>query len=912
MNSKSIIAKCINAIVHNYDVKSSIMEFDDASIAQLIDDTIRLLGVRLSDVEREEIRKVVYYRCQIKATDGEMISNEYCHYKWYDECDHEDEYFWTRYRNYLLDDKGFGLNIVNKLEKETLRELMNCIGDPKSTSPYLRRGLVIGDVQSGKTSTYTGLICKAADAGYKVIILLTGTIESLRTQTQQRIEEGFVGYDSSKLIPSDKDYYVGVGKNDRQIKVTVLTSRDDDFTSSISQIVTSIESNKIVLFVIKKNVTVLTKLLGWLKSRNAGADGRIHYPMLLIDDEADNASINTRKEDEDPTKTNALIRKLIDIFTQSNYVGFTATPFANIFINPTTTAEMENMDLFPENFIYCLPTPQDYIGPTSIFGLDGHYRDSLIPITDAGMEEEDGYPFFCKHKKHWNGTLPSSLTDAVYAFLLANAIRDLRQDTNSHRSMLINMSRFVKVQHVIKRHVEQILKDAYSAIKFHCSKDNPRNLSNPILKKMYEIWDKYYSSLEFDWDDICQVLLSSIEHIQISVVNSSKNSDKLNYNEHDKEGLRVIAIGGLALSRGLTLEGLIVSYFFRNTATYDVLMQMGRWFGYRKGYEDVFRIWIGEDSANWYGQIADATELLKQDMRKMREAERTPKDFGIRVRKDSNELGITARNKMRSATTVVEYESYLGSIVQAPYIYNDISRNCYNKQCVEKLIAQACSKGATYQSIVGREVLRGVDKLDIVDFLSRIKIHPKNQATFDEKDICENILACSYEKIQTWDIAIVEGAKTSAHQPVTINGKKYYPTNRKFISYPKEGRLSVSTRGQLTGPSDAQIGLDSEQIAAAKSFFYAESTENTSRNVPAKYYFKALPNRRPLLLIYFIKLKDNEQEKYCPPDGADNADFLGVSFAVGMPISEDKELSKIHRYAVNRVYMSDYYEGEEE
>ena len=218
--------------------------------------------------------------------------------------------------------------------------------------------------------------------------------------------------------------------------------------------------------------------------------------MLMIDDEADNASINTSSDKEDPTKINKLIRKLADVFTKSNYVGFTATPFANVFIDPETTEKMETHDLFPEDFIVALPTPSNYIGPTRIFPKDAEFHSQLVYITDAGREEEDGYSFYFKHKKDWKGKPPESMTDAIYAFYLANAIRDLRGDQREHRSMLINISRFVKVQKYIKEVVERIHAEAYRSLKYNLCSDFELSMKDPVLNRIYKVWQSQYENAD--------------------------------------------------------------------------------------------------------------------------------------------------------------------------------------------------------------------------------------------------------------------------------------------------------------------------------------------------------------------------------------------------------------------------------
>jgi len=366
----------------------------DEKIDELISQALSIVSVDCSDEEREACKRDLKYRYMIQSRPGSKILNDYDQEEWYSDIKDEiDQKFWLRYKDYLIDEKHFSPNIVSKLGNETLdQDLMNYLLNPniKTDVPILRRGLVIGDVQSGKTSTYIGLICKAADAGFKVFILLTGTIESLRKQTQERVEEGFIGIDMSD--PATGGRRVGVGMDNQDIFATALTSRNNDFTGNSDKIAVALRNFNAVVFVIKKQKDVLNKLTKWLQNLNADKlTGKIDQPMLMIDDEADNASINTSKDKEDPTTINRLIRNLANLFTRSNYIGFTATPFANVFIDPETTEEMENQDLFPEDFIVSLPTPSNYIGPEKIFAENGEYHSQLIYITDAGVEESDGY-----------------------------------------------------------------------------------------------------------------------------------------------------------------------------------------------------------------------------------------------------------------------------------------------------------------------------------------------------------------------------------------------------------------------------------------------------------------------------------------------------------------------------------------
>lgn len=920
------VAKLTGFVDRLIQLKEIENDLNDDIVADLINQALTISGATYDAEEIEAAKRDITWKYQIFANPGQSILEDYDQENWYDDAKSEiTPVFWTRYKNYLIDEKHFSPNIVSTLGDDTLdQKLMNYILDPRANypNPVLRRGLIIGDVQSGKTSTYIGFICKAADAGYKVFILLTGTIESLRKQTQERVEEGFIGIDMSANTTGGKR--VGVGLDNQPIRAMALTSRKGDFAGDSNKIAVALSDKNAVVFVIKKQKDVLTKLKDWLVSLNADpSTGKIDMPMLLIDDEADNASINTSKSKEDPTTINKLIRELASVFTKSNYVGFTATPFANVFIDPETTEKMETQDLFPENFIVSLPTPSNYIGPNRIFAEDGEFRSQLVYITDAGREEEDGYSFYFKHKKEWEGELPGSLTDSIYTFYLANAIRDLRGDSNEHRSMLINMSRFVKVQKYIKYEVEGIHAKAYRSIKFNLSHDYTESMSDPVLKRIYENWEKHYSKTEFSWDQIVDTLFSSVESIQIKVVNSSKSSERLEYSKN--EGLRVIAIGGLALSRGLTLEGLIVSYFYRNTCTYDVLMQMGRWFGYRKNYEDLFRIWTHKSSAQWYAEIAEATDKLKDDMTLMRDRGQRPKDFGIRVRNNSAELSITAYNKMRNATDEFEYASYYGGIVETPYLHFNTIYQKNNFAAVQKLVDDLVGKGFAFERQVissgkGHYIIQSIPKAKIIEFIRSIKIS-KFSSDFDTRQIVEFLENTADPTISQFDLAFMEGAETTdASLKVSLAGRSISKVQRKNCIIDRDSdRLGIGRRGKLGGPGDGRTGIvdfdgstADEIVEKAKSQYRAYYKKKNGvdftegKTYPSDTWFKYVDKRRPIILIYLmdINVDDDESNQQKQIDEFRTAmnGIPALGLAMGIPRNDEAAIKSGTRYKANKVY----------
>lgn len=462
-----------NFILFSMDAQEKMGKlFSEEDLVKEIEKGESFLGIKLEKEEYAALRRRLESRFKIKHTHSSIIYNDYDDIPdWYSKFTPQEEYFWSRYRTHLISYEKLPLPSVNLLGEKTLVELMNCLGNPNidPAKPIFRRGLVIGDVQSGKTATYGGLICKAADAGYKVVILLTGTTEGLRKQTQERMEEGIIGFTirADKKGTRQKSFNrVGVGLDNEEIRAMAYTSYQDDFVGSSDTLLTTLSSHKsLVMFIVKKNVTVLEKLLTWLVELNKSViDDKIHVPLLLIDDEADNASINTKNDKTSPTRTNALIRQICTSFNNSTYVGFTATPFANVFIDPDTTEQMTSADLFPEHFIYVLPTPSNYIGAKKIFYQDGE-NHSMLKFID-GIDEPDNdmlkamepnerltRMLYYKHPKEWEGELPESLTESIYCYMIANAVRDLRGDAKSPRTMMINVSRFVKVQNYLKDEV---------------------------------------------------------------------------------------------------------------------------------------------------------------------------------------------------------------------------------------------------------------------------------------------------------------------------------------------------------------------------------------------------------------------------------------------------------------------------
>jgi hypothetical protein len=876
-------------------INKSNVELTEQYLDNEIDAINTGLNYNLSEDKLEIVKRELLSRHQIKMDDPFTI-REGNDDPWFDPTQPTEEKYWNRYSSLLISDKEFSLNVVNTLDR-SLNEILSNLANPNNDTPSIKRGLVLGDVQSGKTATYTGLICKAADLGYKVFILLTGVMEDLRRQTQFRLDEGFVGVKSEHVLRRmtiSQDRYIGVGKIDKSGKVVSLTSTEIDFKASSARILNFDLSalSYPVLFVIKKNTSVLNNLYSWLKTKNADPNGFIKFPMLLIDDESDNASLNTNKEDENPTAINSKIRALLSLFYKSNYIGFTATPFANIFINPDTDDDMLKEDLFPKDFITVLSPPSNYIGISSIFDEDGAYEYIIRHIDDL----EEYLPI--KHKKDYMmKDIPKSLRDAIYAFLLVNTIKDLKNNSRTHRSMLINISRFTKVQNRLSRTLSDHLENIRKHIKVFGQKDDA-HLQSEIIAQIRDVWRREYSEHISDWSMIQSNLYDSTHDIEVVTVNSSTSKDqKLNYQklEHEKtRGLRVIVVGGLSLSRGLTLEGLTISYFYRHSRMYDTLLQMARWFGYRKGYEDLCRIWLSRDLVSSYGEIAQTIAELKDDLRIMRAQGKTPKDFGLRIRSSVDSLLVTAPNKMRHSTMVIQQVSLSEAIIETPFLYADADKNNHNFEQILDLLKNA----SKYESgpDFDNNTYTHINRDHICHLFNNLKIPEHMNIKFNVEAIVEFINRT--DSLMEWDVAFIKG---SSDQSVRISSKHTVtPVVRAYSVDRGLGIISISSKHRrLGGVGDTKYGLQKNEIEAVEKAFYKDhpniDSSKKKKSLGQKAYLHYMPKRRPLLMVYLIDLKnEGESRTYDLVD--ESQIYIGIS--IGIPSLNDGQNTYV-KYRIN-------------
>jgi hypothetical protein len=769
------------------------------------------------------------------------------HVDWLVAARKRDWLYWSRYRDYL--EQKLSIDVVDALDEAT-DNVLALIEDPKRQGVWDRRGLVVGHVQSGKTGNYTGLVCKAADAGYKIIIVLAGMHNNLRSQTQVRLEEGFLGYETN--ADRDPGKTIGVAEFGGDLQTHSGTTRADngDFNAAIANHFAAITpEERPWLFVVKKNKSVLTQLLKWIRDRVADAEdaGDGHkvvskLPLLMIDDEADNASVDTGEqvfnedgtpdEEHQPRAINSLIRQLLHSFSMKAYVGYTATPFANIFIHRKGSTRLEGPDIFPQSFIINLAAPSNYVGPLRIFGRmtpDG--RKGGLPLTRAiedtwnEMEQQGWMP--PKHKRDHVPTylgqemVPPSLHEAICSFAIACAVRVCRGQGSQHASMLVHVTRFVNVQAQVREQVEQAVKRMRQRIARQVDHE-------ALVESLRTLWEKDFSPTSasvaelapqegesYDlpaWNDVQATLpdvLADIEKNVRSINGTAK--DALDY-ATEGVGLKVIAIGGDKLARGLTLEGLCTSYFIRTTKMYDTLMQMGRWFGYRPGYMDLCRLYTSPELVEWFGHIADASEELREEFDTMVERKGTPDEYGLKVQSHPV-LTVTSPLKMRNSETLSL--SYSGNLAQTVALPRDLDQLRINLKAADGLIA-ALGPASIFapsqdrdggpdtwkRSSVWLDVPSGI----VLEFLKSYVTHPR--ATSAKSAVLADFIdRMNTEKgeLKLWTVALMaEGSPGVLHK---------FSNGLEISTLPSRSDTGVAGRysiGVLTDPSDEAIDFEIE------------------------------------------------------------------------------------------------------
>ena len=662
---------------------------------------------------------------------------------------------WAAHKNWLKEEEIFPLDAIDQLEVST-DSVSQLIDDKEKQRIY---GLVVGHVQSGKTAHFTGLLARAADRGFNFVIVLSGILNDLRSQTQARLTRDLFS-DKYNEYPDVKS----ISSNNRA-EWNILTTPTDDMNSGLrdyfnEEMKHTFDEKKILTVVVKKNVSVLQHLLDGIKSSRE--ELRKKFKVIIIDDEADHATVNTGGEGEnidpefeedgddegddplegetDPSRTNELLRKIIKCFDKTVYVGYTATPMANVLINPGIEDPVYGKSLYPRDFIIALNQSPAYFGAHRFFGdysdpdVDSPY---IIPL--SADEVETIYQMENDLEQDIETIVPKTLQDAMMDFILTGLQRHISRNRgekmNKHHTMLVHISRLNVQQNECRKLLEKL---------FQLWKDRATSqfsVGETFRNRLRQRWESEFLSKDTTldrWETLSVELQKEedeegwIHDVKILMINS-KSDEKLDYDEHP-DGLNVIAIGGNKLSRGLTLEGLCISIFIRRTKLYDSLMQMGRWFGYRNGYESLVRVHSSHELLTWFEWLVRVENDIRSDIQRYKLLGLTPEDLAVRIPLH-DVMKPTAGNKMRDAiTSIIDYRGQTVQTIHLPV--DEVSRLKENYANTTSFLRRL---GDVEESIDGLQHWNDIPANDVADFISSLDFDGPPLATFDVKSIAKYI-----------------------------------------------------------------------------------------------------------------------------------------------------------------------------
>lgn len=639
------------------------------------------------------------------------------------------DFFWPPLRNRLKSELPGAFADVDRSSSRVID-----LGDRPGEEAIDTRGLVLGYVQSGKTTNFMSVIAKAADVGYRLIIVLSGITDNLRQQTQERLQ----------------DYLV----EPCQTRVHLLTTEDQDFSEITPSEALFSQDDLRLLAIVKKNPARLRRLNAWIKK--ASATTLANCPILVIDDEADQASIDVGGKRQ--STINRLIQELLS-HPKAAYIAYTATPFANLLIDPTDEA-----GLYPRNFVVTLPRSNDYFGPERIFGTleaeegtepdDGLDIVREVPLEDAAIVKP---PTNKDQLEEWSAEVPLSLRRALLWFVLSTTARRLRSDEVRHSSMLIHTSMRAVAHQATKEAVEGELVALRKAVE----------LQDPtVIGELRDLWGtetQRVGPLPFDnaivpVDDVLAAIPHTLNAARV-VMDNYLSGERLKYTK--KKAETVIVVGGNTLSRGLTLEGLISSYFVRSASAYDTLLQMGRWFGYRKGYEDLVRVWMTAELREWFVALATVEAEIREEIDTYAKEGKKPSQLPVRIRSHP-QMTITAAAKMRSAIEVKV--SYSGTKVQT-ILFNDEDKNWLegNISATAALVSAARAAGHSEDELPSKNFrgFVGISNDLILDFLSDYQVH--EDARTIQTDKVREYIRTQADKggLDSWNVVFIERQNTA-------------------------------------------------------------------------------------------------------------------------------------------------------
>jgi hypothetical protein len=817
---------------------------------------------------------------------------------WFRDWDTSTGYYWKRQQSFLRNQLHRADYEIDTLDLSSDRVLAH-LENPNGPSRFNIRGLVAGYVQSGKTANFSALIAKAVDAGYKIIIVLSGLHNTLRQQTQQRLQRD-LGHEDTPGVGApepSKDWVWMTGDKVNQ-----------DFNPA-GQNAGVLKGNNRVILVVKKNKSRLDRLINWM-------EGKVpeDVPVLVIDDEGDQASINTggnrsgyepgedsgdvtdktdltvedvdgeiTQDELDPSAINVRIRKLLRTFARCSYVAYTATPFANVLINPDASDREGGDDLFPRDFILSLPKPPGslYVGTERLFG-----RDQLAGDSDdvAGLDVIEIVPdheipmLIPPRRSHEDPTIPPSLLQAIRDYLLASA-GWLQRSSPKDRActMLVHTDMRKALQDAVADEIEEELASLRQRWKY----DN----SGSLRKELEYRWETEFrpksAAVNLAWD----VPFAEIEPYLSQLLNDGIAVRRLNSNHLDtadfeeEPALKAIVVGGNKLSRGVTIEGLLVSYYVRLAPYYDTLLQMGRWFGYRGDYVDLTRLYSTELLMSWFHDLATAEEDLRRQIELYDKKKATPLQFAPRIRSHPAML-VTAENKMQAAREITQ--SYDGELVQTlRFPFGDVSlldRLQENLDFTREVLKGLGVPPTDKSGLVGWTDVTTDVVLEFLDgfwVLNQTSIHPPTVREYIHEQSRSGELVI-------WRVAV----RGPAHPTDTLGHEDLGIVSRGPVGLINRSRLKSdpTSLGVITDPGDELYGLEPEDIEEAQ-----EQAANRQFPTLGKAYRSKRSPQEGLLLIYPISAnsipgRNAKNRIQLFPDDEDRRTVLG--YAISFPFSD--------------------------
>lgn len=751
------------------------------------------------------------------------------------------DHHWPALKTYLTDTKKWDADAVGAID-EASNEVVSLVENPAQRS-FSSRGLVVGYVQSGKTANMAAVITKAVDRGYNLILVLAGLTDKLRQQTQRRLEADVVNR-----------------YKNRWHKLTTTDIKGEFHIPAQGHLMALKDRAQIA--VMKKNVAPLQRLLEVIEKTPASDMRQLKF--LIIDDECDQATVNSASREMDMSAINEKIRLILKALPAVSYVGYTATPFANVLINPYTDRDDTLDDLYPRDFITALPLPEGYFGTQKLFGRTPADPSDPQPdeegmdvIRQVSAEEEAKLQAPSrKAQAAFYPEMTDSLRKAILYFIASCAARRARGQDGEHMTMLVHTSSAILMHERVADLIEKWLEANGPALV---------EGKGALWAELEAIWNAERARAPGatpaeTFAEISGFVPAVVSALHVPVENGASD-DRIDYTGAP---VTYIVVGGSILARGLTLEGLCVSYFLRTSNQYDTLLQMGRWFGYRFGYEDLPRLWMPETMRVRFQSLAAIEAEIREDIGNYsRKPAVTPMDFAVRIRAIPG-MAVVARSKMRHArrSSIGYWGRHLQTIRFARTEKDVLDANW---SAAEDLIAAAEMAGAR-DAGSPRPLFRDVPRNLVNCFFKDYTIHPTHQDL--DRPLLLQFLEQDHPALQLWNVAVV----TASDGPAS--DRDLGPL----------GKVAMVRRSRLRGlddPADIKALMSKQDIALDVPGVLDDGDWEALKKAR-----REIVGERPLLLLYPIDRASPARAGSTSRVALEAAsDVLGVGLVV--PLSRD-------------------------